>query len=91
MSNELVLLSSATNFAVVQLPGRQYPGVVFQGDTLFSIITVVSEIASLIDRDDKDELVVAVKDLHEQFRCALTRYEAVCKDRGIETPYHQSE
>ena len=34
MSDFAEVRSEPTNYAVVQLPGRQFPGVVFQGDTL---------------------------------------------------------
>jgi predicted RNase H-like HicB family nuclease len=40
------LLTNAENYAVVQLPGRQFPGVVFQGD---SIRTLISQLKGALD------------------------------------------
>jgi hypothetical protein len=38
------LLTSSHNYAVVQLPGRQFPDVVFQGDSLHILETHLSKL-----------------------------------------------
>jgi hypothetical protein len=40
------LLTQASNYAVVQPPGRQYSGVVFQGD---SIHTLLAQVKNALD------------------------------------------
>ncbi|WP_430426199.1 DUF6959 family protein [Phenylobacterium sp.] len=51
------MLSEATNFAVVQLPGRAYPGVVFQGDSLASLIGDIAEAAGEPDQEERCSVV----------------------------------
>jgi hypothetical protein len=38
MDRTAKLLTETSNYAVVQLPGRQYPGVVFQGDSIHALL-----------------------------------------------------
>ncbi len=47
MSEIVVLLSGPTNYAVVQLPGRKFPGVVIQGDSLHAMVGRLAELQKL--------------------------------------------
>lgn len=87
MTTEPRLLSKATNFAVVQLPGRNFPGVVVQGDTLNSLVSSLSEMQRLQRDGDYTELAVAIEDAREQLYDALAAYEEVCERLSIELPY----
>lgn len=51
--SDVKLLSEPTNYAVVHLPGRDFPGVVFQGDSLNSIIADLEEAVRTNDPDEK--------------------------------------
>lgn len=81
---EAKLLSPPTNYAVVQLPGRAFPGVVFQGDSLSSIIGDLREAASAPDPDDRD---FALNDVIERLEGIQKHYEAVLDGEGISLPY----
>lgn len=84
MTDFATLLSPATNFSVVQLPGRKFPGVVVQGDTLNSLVSSIQRIEqSCADACAKDELGLILEQLTE----AKEFYELVCKNRGIPLPY----
>lgn len=91
MSEQLMLLSQPTNFAVVQLPGRSFPGVVIQGDSLFSIVKSVSRLQQLLGSNELDELEVEIEDIRECLSSALAHYESVCKREGISLPYSRDE
>ena len=81
------LLSRPVNFAVVQLPERRFPGVVFQGDTLHALTQQVDEILELLRVGDFVGLVAELEDVSEKLRGAQTHYEHVCSERGIALPY----
>ncbi len=83
MSDVVRLLSKPTNFAVVQLPQRQYPGVVIQGDTLASCVSQLTRMKSLLDTNDLDELRYEINELDEMLSGALAFYQKVCKDNSI--------
>lgn len=81
---EAKLLSAPTNYAVVQLPGRAFPGVVFQGDSLISMIGDIREAAKATDPDDR---AFALNDLIERLEGIQKHYEAVLGREGIPLPY----
>ena len=89
MSTDVKLLSRPVNFAVVQLPGRQFPGVVVQGDTLHSLVQRVDELLQLLRSGDVDELSAGISYISEQLTEAKTHYEIVCAGLGIRLPYNK--
>jgi hypothetical protein len=70
--------SEMTNAAVVRMPGRQFPGVVIQGDTLNNLCRAA--VAAVDDADWRAELV----DMLVGFRA---HYEATLTAHGMALPY----
>jgi hypothetical protein len=83
MNDSVKLLSKPVNFAVVQLPERQYPGVVVQGDTLAGYVSRLEQMKSQLEANDLEELRYEIDDLGEILTGALAFYQAVCKEHGI--------
>lgn len=88
MSETAKLLTPPTNYAVVQLPGRQFPGVVFQGD---SLNTLVNNLSRVLDQfRDPGQVAAALEEL-EIIRDDLAEirggYERVLEQQGIALPY----
>jgi hypothetical protein len=79
------LLTPSYNYAVVQLPGRAYLGVVVQGDTLNALISDLERAAS------RPELAEEVAFVLERLREARSNYEYVCRERGLDLPYHVAD
>ena len=78
------LLYEESNFAVVRLPGRRFPGVVIQGDSLFTIDALVNELAKCAKAEDAQEIA---EELTQIIGPRLAKYERVLKERGIQLPY----
>ena len=76
------LLSTATNYAVVQLPGRAFPGTVIQGDSLNNLIALLKE--ALTSETERGDLIAEVL---EVLSGAQLRYENACTQNGIQLPY----
>lgn len=87
MNMQVELLSNPINFAVVQLPQRNFPGVVFQGDTLHSLVSNINEMIVLLREKQLEDLMVGLEDMKEQLSSALVYYESVCKNKEISLPY----
>jgi hypothetical protein len=87
MSESAELLSRAINYAVVQLPGRRFPGVVFQGDSLHALVTQIEELQRLAQPHHDAELILGLAEIHDVLSSALVHYERVCQERGIALPY----
>jgi hypothetical protein len=81
------LLTDPENYAVVQLPGRQFPGVVFQGD---SIHALVSQLKGALDAARKyadDELNAELEDALELLSGAEGKLRSVCEHEGVALPW----
>ena len=83
MTDSAKLLSAPVNFAVVQLPERQYPGVVVQGDTLAGLVSQLARMKALLDAGDVDELAGEIEEMEEQLSGALSFYKSVCEEHSI--------
>ncbi len=86
-TQEFELLSAASNAVVVRYLGRNFPGVLIQGDTLRTILDEIEELKEEATVGDLE----AVKDisnvLQEKFTELLTYYERVLEEHGCELPY----
>jgi hypothetical protein len=89
MSESAELLSRAMNYAVVQLPGRKFPGVVVQGDSLRSLVGRLHALRLLAESHDDEELSIGLADVHDILLQASLHYERVCQERGIALPYEK--
>jgi len=84
MYGEARLLTPAHNFAVVHLPGRKFPGVVIQGDSLDILI---GELEVAWHDPDPDEREAAFEMMTETLLAAQRGYEAALREAGIDLPY----
>ena len=87
MTHDVKLFGPPKNFAVVQMSGRSFPGVVVQGDTLHSLVIRLLEMQNLLKIGDLEELSGEIENAKEELTEALDNYEAVCFERNIELPY----
>jgi hypothetical protein len=87
MNERVQLFSSPKNFAVVQLPGRKFPGVVFQGDSLYNLTERVNDIRNIVLGFQNEEVDGCLLEVYESLTEVLSHYEKVCKERGISLPY----
>ena len=90
MSEFAVLLSPSENYAVVQLPGRRFPGIVFQGDSAQNILRQLTRIQQLAGRYRDCELDAEVGDLRELFASFVKKYESCCEAHALQLPYPKS-
>ncbi len=81
------LLTPPHNYAVVQLPERNYPGVVFQGDSLHVLLTDIIELQQLLKDGDLEELSKSIEALKDDLAAIQNGYERVCHERNIELSY----
>lgn len=86
----LEVYSEATNNAVVRAPGRRFPGVVIQGDSLSSMLQTVADLRAAIERGSLEEAKEEADHLHETLRQRLLHYEQVLAAHGLPLPYARS-
>jgi hypothetical protein len=84
---EAELFTPGGNNAVVRLPGRHFPGVLVQGDSLHILRTEVAEILEACERGDLTEARDTAGLLLSGLDEILAGYEAALSDHGIRRPY----
>lgn len=80
------LFTDGSNNAVVRMPGRKFPGVVVQGDTLAYVVARLREIEGLVPEGSAD-LADVVEEVRAQLESMLDRYERALELANIELPY----
>ncbi|MGE6759176.1 DUF6959 family protein [Corallococcus interemptor] len=88
------VLSRQSNAAVVRMPGRSFPGVVIQGDSLRILHALVRDARTLVpppsDADsEEDDAGGLLEEAEGLLRRYLTAYESVLKAHGIPLPYDE--
>lgn len=84
MQNEVRLLSEPENFAVVHIPGRRFPGVVFQGDSLNILI---KELEEALETDDAGAREDQLSFVIQMLRGIQQKYEGTLEREKIPLPY----
>ncbi|MET9881473.1 hypothetical protein ABZZ36_43960 [Actinacidiphila glaucinigra] len=79
---EAELFTEGGNDAVVRLPGRNFPGVLIQGDTLSSLQADVAELVELCAAGDLDEARHVASLLHADLGSKLERYAEALEAHG---------
>jgi hypothetical protein len=81
------LLTEPTNYAIVQLPDRKFPGVVFQGDSIHALLQQIRDALSSARKHGDDDLNMELEDAIALLSAAEERLKAVCAQEGIELPF----
>ncbi|MFJ7044155.1 DUF6959 family protein [Streptomyces sp. NPDC101112] len=85
--NQAELFTDGGNNAVVRLPGRRFPGVLVQGDSLHILRSDVAEVVEACERGDVDEARDSAGLLLANLDALLARYEAALSEHEMPRPY----
>ncbi len=83
----LDVYSKATNRAVIRPPGRRFPGLVIQGDTLSALVKRARELLESARRLGHDDLIDQAEGLSRDLDAFVKHYERVLARHGIDLPY----
>ncbi|MDT0469517.1 DUF6959 family protein [Streptomyces gibsoniae] len=84
---EAELFTDGGNDAVVRLPGRRFPGVLIQGDSLHILRSDLAEVMEAYERGDLAEARRSTGLLLAGLDALLTRYADALEGHGIPRPY----
>jgi type VI protein secretion system component VasF len=84
---QIDLLSETINCPVVQMPGRKYPGVILQGDSLRILLDSADEVQHLCNSVPNPDLSAAIASLREKLADYVAGYEHAMEEAGRELPY----
>lgn len=78
MKKEIVeIYSNTTNQAVMKHPGRRYPGVLFQGNTLYSVCSSMDEACKALKEKNIEEAFDEMNKIRNMIWEKLNRYKNV--------------
>ena len=86
-ATELEVWSSQTNSTVVRVPGRRFPAVAIQGDTLSSLFGLAMDVLDKLRGTECSDAYTSAEHLAEKLFIHLRNYEAVLRTRGVPLPY----
>ena len=82
-----LILSHVSNSAIVHLPGRKFPAVAIQGDSLSIMLSQAKSFAKFFLNQKDEELYFEALDLALKLQAHLTHYEDVLEKTGMTIPY----
>lgn len=88
---EVELLSDAVNAPVIKMPGRRYPGVLVQGDSLSILYDTVEEVEEAFSSGNADELRGLIAELKAALCGKMKVYENALAEEGVDLPYYVKE
>jgi hypothetical protein len=85
----LDVFAEDSNFGIVRMPGRSYPGCVVQGDSLFILWKAARHVVEAVrsGATGDEEFRRAVEDLHNALLDRLLHYQQVLQREGLDLPY----
>jgi hypothetical protein len=88
--NTAKILQISSNGAVVQLPGRNFPGIVVQGDSLSIIVKELMAIrSSMSDNKCDEDTLMDLDEIIIQLYSRIVLYEMTLNKLGLELPYNK--
>ncbi|GLY50302.1 hypothetical protein [Lentzea sp. NBRC 102530] len=75
------------NFAVVQLPGRNFPAAAIQGDSLSVLRDTIKELSGCLAEGDLDEAEHPLAEIESVISAMMSTYEDASRERGFKLPY----
>lgn len=84
------IYSDTSNFAVMRHPGRNYPGSLIQGDSLYSLCRTADAICSLQKQKEYAEAFDEMNELRNILWERLIHYKNVLNEHDIELPFSES-
>jgi hypothetical protein len=84
------IYSDASNAAVMRHPGRRFPGVLIQGDTLHSLCVSADSACAAARGVMSDDDFQSLNELRNQLWALLTHYKSVLDEHKIRLPFSET-
>ena len=84
------IYSDQTNCAIMRHPGRQFPGVLIQGDTLYYSLCIAADDACKLMGPNSPGFE-ETNELRNKLWSMLSHYKAVLIEHGLPLPFNQTK
>jgi hypothetical protein len=90
-TEQVEIYSDATNAAIMRHPGRRFPGVLVQGDTLFSLCRSADMVCANARSKLDSESYLELSELRNHLQEFLTHYKSVLLEHDIPLPFSEQQ
>ena len=84
------IYSDATNAAVMRHPGRHFPGVLLQGDTLYSLCRAADRACQVAQRASDDDVYEELNEIRNRLWDLLNHYKSVLLEHQMQLPFSEA-
>jgi Xaa-Pro aminopeptidase len=84
------IYSDETNRAVMRHPGRKFPGVLVQGDTLYSLCKSADEACEAARKAHCNEASEVLNAVRNQLWSLVNHYKSVLHEHGFQLPFSET-
>ena len=84
---EVEVFANDSNHAILRHPDREFPGSLFQGDSLSILVAEIGEAIDLLESNNTEECKAVLHIIHNSLGSRLQRYETVLREHEIDLPY----
>jgi hypothetical protein len=84
------ILSDTSNMAVMRHPGRNFPGVLVQGDTLDGLVRELEVVLAERNRLS-EEAAGELEDVYDRLAAFLAHYTSVLRAHALELPFGSAD
>lgn len=86
-TEQVEIYSDASNLAVMRHPGRRFPGVLMQGDTLHVLCTRLDALCATARTQLSANDYAELNDLRNGLHDRLNHYKSVLGEHGLPLPF----
>jgi hypothetical protein len=84
------IYSDLTNSAIMRHPGRKFPGVLVQGDTMHIWCSTLDAICQNARGKVDEDTYIELNELRNRLWSSLTHYKQVLGEHGISLPFSEA-
>lgn len=87
MEYEARVLDTQGYYSLVRWEGRKFPGLLIQGDTLWTVLETLKEAESELKRGNAEDAAYAIQEAREKIQGMSISYEEMMSNVGLNLPY----
>jgi len=85
--DRIELYDHVSNSGIVHLPGRRFPGITIQGDSMSSLLSETLYFMQKAREHADEDMYYGARNMAEVLRGHLLHYEEILEREGFEKPY----
>ena len=86
--DKIQLYDHVSNSGIVHMPGRRFPGITLQGDSMCSLLAQSLFFMQKAKEHNDEDMYYEALGMAELFKFHLEHYEEILEKQGFEKPYN---